>query len=181
MQENECPFLNQELKPHIPDVYAQIYRMQNRDQRMPLSQMWYYPLQTYGGRRHVFSSHRQRAHFLTGAIVPVSHPITHHEWSLDLVADAHSCKECDHYQLQQPANLPYFPPSSMRHRLYWCCCPHQCRWKLKTPQNTPVCDAAFIAATQPHGVCGPGDWYKRWGTLSSTAALQPIVYIIICD
>ena len=53
--------------------------------------------------------------------------------------------------------------------------------EIEDTTKRSVCDAAFIAATQPHGVCGPGDWYKRWGTLSSTAALQPIVYIIICD
>ena len=53
--------------------------------------------------------------------------------------------------------------------------------EIEETTKRSVCDAAFIATTQPHGVCGPGDWCKRWRTLSSTAALQPIVYIIICD
>ena len=59
--------------------------------------------------------------------------------------------------------------------------PTPMQMEIEDTTKRSVCDAAFIAATQPHGVCGPGDWYKRWGTLSSTAALQPIVYIIICD
>ena len=144
--------------------------MQNRVQRMPLSQMWYYPLQTYGGRRHVFSSHRQHAHFLTGTTVPVSHPITHHEWSPDLVADAHSCEECDHYQLQQPTNLPYFPPSSMCHRLYWCCCPHQYRWKLKTPQSAQFVTLHLLP---PHNPMVCADQVTGTNVEECWAALPP--------